>query len=165
MLGYCLAISACLWVLIGLCWTPNRSEASSQHKVPSISCNAGCLVKKDGLLLAVKTVKSGKWDIPSGKPEGNETSAQTAMRETLEETGIKVKAVRLLEDFEDEFHLYECHIEELSAQSLQNPLNVPSSALHEIEEVALIDIHTLTSANTRFPSILPRIKSLFKTLS
>ena len=68
-----------------------------------LQANAGCIIQKDGLLLAVNTIQANKWDIPSGSPEGNETPDQTAVRETFEETGLHVEAVELLEDFEGEF--------------------------------------------------------------
>ncbi len=51
---------------------------------------AGGVVKnKDGKLLLMKRL--GKWDLPKGKAEKNETSAITAVREVEEECGVKVK--------------------------------------------------------------------------
>src|SRR4051812_7110334 len=89
---------------------PSSSKDSEKLTVPplKLQANAGCLIKVNGLLLAVRTVKSGKWDIPSGKPENDETPDQTAARETFEETGLKVTAEELLENFNGEFYVYKC---------------------------------------------------------
>jgi 8-oxo-dGTP pyrophosphatase MutT (NUDIX family) len=144
-----------------------ESYPSAKHCVPlpAVAGNAGCLVKRNGLLLAVKTVKSGKWDIPSGKPEAGETADQTAVRETLEETGIQVKAVRLLEDFDQEFYVYECQIVDENSSKTTTVLPVPSAAAHEIDAAAFIPMAKLTETNTRFPSLLSRLRTLFAALS
>ncbi len=132
---------------------------------PKLQANAGCLVKVNGLMLAVRTVKSGKWDIPSGKPENDETPDQTAVRETFEETGLKVRAEELLENFNGEFYVYRCKIEGQNCLEEKKHLTVPLTATNEISEVAYIDIDTLNDNNMRFPSILSRLKDLFKMLS
>ncbi|MFY9589589.1 NUDIX hydrolase [Rickettsia endosymbiont of Halotydeus destructor] len=128
--------------------------------------NSGCIVKKNNQLLVVKVSKSDKYDIPSGKPEGVELAYKTAERETKEETGIKLKAIKLLEDFKDEFYVYECHIMDKNFTiPKDNSLKVPNRAINEISEARFIEIDKLTPENVRFPSVLSRIKDIFKTLS
>ncbi|MFB6209046.1 MAG: NUDIX hydrolase [Candidatus Nanohaloarchaea archaeon] len=50
---------------------------------------AGCLVVEDGKLLLMKHSKLGMWLQPGGHVEEAETLEETAIRETLEETGIQ----------------------------------------------------------------------------
>ena len=50
---------------------------------------AGCIVADpQGNLLLI--CRNNRWDLPKGKVEAGETLAQAALRETLEETGIRV---------------------------------------------------------------------------
>lgn len=130
--------------------------------LPKVYGNAGCMLKRDGLLLAVKTVKSGKWDIPSGKNEGDETADQTAVRETFEETGLQVKALKLLENFDNEFYIYKCQLVDDDCIDIRDRVITPVSASREISEVKFINIDTLNSENTRYPMVLENIKELFR---
>lgn len=54
----------------------------------------GTITMKDDKILMVKEAKKecyGKWAFPAGHIEKNETAMEGAIRETLEETGCKVK--------------------------------------------------------------------------
>ncbi|SRR5579875_2035824 len=59
---------------------------------------AGILAVRDGHVLMVLHLRSGKvrWELPSGFVDSSETYEQTAVRETLEETGVTVVAGPLL---------------------------------------------------------------------
>ncbi|MGX6960567.1 MAG: hypothetical protein ACIPMY_05065 [Rickettsia endosymbiont of Pentastiridius leporinus] len=59
-----------------------KPQTSKDHPTPR--GNAGCIIKKDNLILVVKTLNSGKYGIPCGKPEGDELANKTAERETFE---------------------------------------------------------------------------------
>jgi len=49
------------------------------------------LIIKDGLILSVsRRNDKNKWGLPGGKQEADETPEQAAIRETFEETGVKV---------------------------------------------------------------------------
>ncbi|HJD67171.1 MAG TPA: NUDIX hydrolase [Rickettsia endosymbiont of Bembidion lapponicum] len=134
-------------------------------KIYKPNVGAGCMVKKDNLLLVVKTLKSNKYGIPAGKGEKEESIYKTAERETLEETGVNVKAVKLLEDFNGRLYVYECYIIDKDfTLPKNNLLKVPSNAINEISEVKFIEIDDITPENVRFPSALPRIKEIFKAL-
>jgi 8-oxo-dGTP diphosphatase len=65
---------------------------------PDIS--AAIIVDGDHVLMVRRRVKEGElmWQFPAGGIEDGETPEQAAVRETLEETGLEVKAVRLLGD-------------------------------------------------------------------
>ncbi|NNM66435.1 MAG: NUDIX domain-containing protein [Spirochaetales bacterium] len=43
------------------------------------------------LFLLLKHANGGHWSLAKGHPEGSETEEQTALREILEETGLRVK--------------------------------------------------------------------------
>ena len=54
---------------------------------------AGCLVQEDGQVLLVRRAVEpglGKWGLPAGYAEAGERPEETAVRETLEETGLQV---------------------------------------------------------------------------
>lgn len=51
--------------------------------------SCGAVVVKDGKILLEKQT-NGFWSFPKGHTEGDETEFETSIRETLEETGLKV---------------------------------------------------------------------------
>ncbi|MER7151241.1 NUDIX hydrolase [Streptomyces lydicus] len=63
---------------------------------PGIS--AGIIVQDDRVLMVRRRVKEGElmWQFPAGAIEDGETAEQAAVRETQEETGLTVEALKLL---------------------------------------------------------------------
>ncbi|MFD9072830.1 NUDIX hydrolase [Streptomyces lasiicapitis] len=63
---------------------------------PGIS--AAIIVRNDRVLLVRRAIKEGElmWQFPAGAIEGDETAEAAAVRETLEETGLTVEAIKLL---------------------------------------------------------------------
>lgn len=62
--------------------------------VPMFVVGAGVLVHKRGKLLMVKRAEEpdiGMWSFPGGMVEANETPAEAAKREALEEVGLRVE--------------------------------------------------------------------------
>ena len=51
--------------------------------------SCGAVIFKDNQVLLIKSVK-GHWSFPKGHVEGDETELETAHREILEETNLKV---------------------------------------------------------------------------
>jgi len=49
----------------------------------------GILFNEEGKLLIVNTV--GNWQLPGGKPEGNETWEETGIRESIEEADVEIE--------------------------------------------------------------------------
>ena len=64
---------------------------------------AGCLVIKDSKLLLINHSKYGIWLAPGGHVEERETPDETAMRETMEETGLEVELQHSSGVVEEEF--------------------------------------------------------------
>lgn len=65
---------------------------------PGIS--AGIIVQGDRVLMVRRRVKEGElmWQFPAGGIEAGESPEQAAVRETQEETGLTVEAVKVLGD-------------------------------------------------------------------
>lgn len=59
------------------------------EKLYTIIKAAGGIVEKEDSILLIHRL--GKWDLPKGKLEKNESSKAAAVREILEETGVKAK--------------------------------------------------------------------------
>jgi 8-oxo-dGTP diphosphatase len=70
------------------------SETSTEK--PGIS--AAIIVQDGRVLMVRRAVKEGElmWQFPAGAIEDGETAEEAAVRETLEETGLKVEAIKLL---------------------------------------------------------------------
>ena len=67
--------------------------------------SCGAIIVCDDEFLIVKHAEryGGHWDFPKGGVEAGEDELQTATREVLEETGIKVS---ILDGFREEVHYY-----------------------------------------------------------
>ena len=64
---------------------------------------AGCLIVKDDKLLLLNHSKYGIWLPPGGHVEERETPDETAIRETKEETGLKVELQHSSGTVEEEY--------------------------------------------------------------
>jgi 8-oxo-dGTP diphosphatase len=119
--------------------------------------NAGCLVIHKGLVLAVQMKESSKWTLPSGKPIGTETAQETAMRETFEETGLRVAVGKLLHIFYDSrpFYLFEGTLLDESFVP-----EVPLESKDEIKKASFIDFKKIPTNEFRFPEALTIIQQL-----
>lgn len=73
------------------CTFENGSSAKLRHVV------VHAIVEKDGALLLVKRagpiLETGKWSLPGGFMDRNETASQTIVRELREETGWQCEVV------------------------------------------------------------------------
>ncbi|MCA6091628.1 NUDIX domain-containing protein [Streptomyces sp. SCA3-4] len=56
---------------------------------------AGAVVREDGRILAVRRADNGRWELPGGVLELDESPEAGACREIFEETGIEVSVERL----------------------------------------------------------------------
>ena len=55
--------------------------------LPNVIAGGGKVINQKGKILFI--FRNGKWDLPKGKAEPNETIDQTALREVEEETGVQ----------------------------------------------------------------------------
>ena len=63
---------------------------------------AGGVVYKDDSLLMI--FRNNKWDLPKGKTEKNEQLSETAIREVIEETGIK--GISITKPLDITYHIF-----------------------------------------------------------
>lgn len=64
-----------------------KSVAYLKSKFDIVEAGGG-IVRREGEILLI--FRKGKWDLPKGKLESNETKKEGALREVEEETGVKV---------------------------------------------------------------------------
>lgn len=63
------------------------------------------VAREDGAVLLIRRTDNGNWALPGGAIEMNESVADTAIRETFEETGIQVEITGLLGVYSDPRHI------------------------------------------------------------
>ena len=82
---------------------PKKKELLSQFKkkIKTINAAGGIVTNKKNEMLFI--FRRGKWDLPKGKSDIGETNKQTALREVIEETGIKELVIKNF--FKTTFHL------------------------------------------------------------
>jgi len=71
---------------------------TQQDTDPKPGISAAIIVDHGRVLMVRRRIKEGElmWQFPAGGIESGETAEQAAVRETLEETGLTVDAVKLL---------------------------------------------------------------------
>ena len=72
-----------------------------KSKIKVIFASGGIVENSKKQILFIH--RKGKWDLPKGKAEKNETIRETALREVTEETGIK--GLRIRKFYTNTFHL------------------------------------------------------------
>jgi len=75
-----------------------RLSAELGYITPKVGAEAA-IFDPDGRILLVRRADDGRWCLPCGWVEPNESPAETAVRETREETGLIVQAMRLVDVF------------------------------------------------------------------
>jgi 8-oxo-dGTP pyrophosphatase MutT (NUDIX family) len=71
----------------------------------SVKPSASAFVLRNGKVLMSRRVDNGNWTMPSGAHDPGESLSMTAVRETLEETGITVQPVGVAGIFTDPRHV------------------------------------------------------------
>lgn len=75
-------------------------------KATSIVIAASAFVRDDiGRLLMIRRTDSGKHALPGGRHELGETMSETAIRETIEETGVEVSVTGLIGIYSNPDHV------------------------------------------------------------
>ena len=78
----------------------NWEDFCSNYKV--IYASGGVVFNENDELLMI--YRNKKWDLPKGKAEKNENISQTALREVIEETGIK--NLSIIKPLEKTYHIF-----------------------------------------------------------
>lgn len=77
-------------------------------EVNSIKPSAGAFVRDDeGRILLIRRDDNGNWSMPGGAMDPGESLTDCAVRETLEETGIRIAATDLVGIWTDPLHRIE----------------------------------------------------------
>ena len=71
-------------------------------KLPNVIAGGGKVFNGNGEILFI--YRNGKWDLPKGKIEANESIEDTALREVEEET--KVNGLKIVKPLETTYHIF-----------------------------------------------------------
>ena len=110
------------------------------------------LVIKGNKILLVKRagpkryLEVGKWALPGGFLDRDETGAQAAVRETREETGYEAKVIKLFQVNDNPSHPRELNRQNVSLVYLIKPIKKVSGHDEEISEVKWFDLNKLPPA-------------------
>jgi len=74
-----------------------------KNKIPVSEAAGGLVYNEEGKILFI--FRNGKWDLPKGGIEKNESKKEAAIREVEEETGVKNLKIR--EKLEKTYHIFE----------------------------------------------------------
>ena len=88
---------------IGILSEDEASVVSTfKNKFPAITAAGGKVTNQNSEILFI--YRNKKWDLPKGKAEKNENISQTALREVIEETGIK--NLSIVKPLEKTYHIF-----------------------------------------------------------
>lgn len=107
----------------------------------SLAQIAGCVLKKDDMYLLVQEKNPkvyGKWNLPAGYVDADETPVQAAIREVQEETGLIVEAKKeifteQLLDAGREFHIFSADI--MSGELRPQPDEILDAQWFSMEDI------------------------------
>ena len=77
-------------------------EGNRGYQTPKVDVRAGVI--RDGKILLVREKADGRWAPPGGFADIGYSPARTAVKETREETGLKVEPVRLIAVLDKALH-------------------------------------------------------------
>lgn len=71
----------------------------------SVRPSAAAFVERDGAVLLICRTDNGNWSMPGGAHDPGESLSDTAVRETIEETGVEVELTGIVGIFTDPKHV------------------------------------------------------------
>jgi ADP-ribose pyrophosphatase YjhB (NUDIX family) len=80
-------------------------DKDSGYATPKVDVRG--VVFRDGKMLLVRETSDGKWSLPGGWADPNESPAENVVREIFEETGFQTRALKLLAVFDRSKHPHE----------------------------------------------------------
>jgi 8-oxo-dGTP diphosphatase len=107
------------------------------------------LIIKDKQILLVKRggpkwyLEHGKWAMPGGFIEQNETCTQAAVREAKEETGYQCKVIKLFDINDNPRRPGENNRQNISFIYLVKPIKQVAGFDHEVQEIKWFDLDKL----------------------
>lgn len=118
------------------------------YRTPKVDVRAVVFNEKEEILM-VKEEIDGKWSLPGGWADVGFTPAEIAVKETFEEAGMAVEAVKLLAIFDkkchnhppDPFYAYKIFIE-------CNPVNNTIKTGYETSEAGFFSLENLPELST-----------------
>ena len=133
-----------------------------------IKAAGGLVLNNRGQVLMI--FRRGSWDLPKGKKEGKERRKQTAVREVIEETGLKT--VQILRNLPDTYHTYRMSGRRILKVSHWYLMETTSEKLlpqyeEDIEKAEWVDIGEIKSGNLKpiYPNIEYLLQYYVSTLS
>jgi len=81
---------------------PEKFFKQFRHAFHEVPAAGGVLISKNRLLFIFR---NGKWDLPKGKSDQNESPEEAALREVEEETGVK--AEKIIRQLPSTYHIYQ----------------------------------------------------------
>lgn len=108
--------------------------------------SAGCAIVVDGALLVTRIKGKGKVTPPGGGVRSGETARCGAVRQTLEETGLHVKAGELVAIWHNDFHLFMCELNSPADVAAAKTPRVPAG---DATEKLLLDVPVMKQRDGR----------------
>ena len=121
---------------------------------------AGCFIVRDNKILMVQEAKEKaykKWSIPVGHVEKNENITDAALRETLEETGCKVKLKNVLTRVEKRTDKEQYVFTIFLADIIEENFNFDKSEILDVKWMDLETVKQMSKENLRAYSLAQKI--------
>jgi mutator protein MutT len=132
-----------------------------------LQAGGGLVINEKGQILFI--YRNGKWDLPKGKIEPNETTELGAVREVEEECGIKVSKIEQLIDIT--YHTYQMAGKEILKSNFWYLMRADSSQIlspqieENIEKAEWVDIDKVdTLLSNSYESIIDLIRKYLKSI-
>ena len=131
--------------------TPVVGQVADQAASPMATA-AGCLLRLDDGVLLIQDVWSQRWSLPGGGREPGEALADTAVRETFEETGLRVRAGTELGRL-GHFAVFDCAVEAGTVALMGAAvLRLPAATRDEVMQARWLVPTALPLTHYRLPS-------------
>ena len=129
------------------CHFENKSKAGLRHVVVGVLIvkNKKVLLTKRGTFKGKPILESGKWALPGGFMDRNETLVETAKREVWEETGWKIDKLKLFRIVDNPNRPNDSDRQNVSFEYIANAVSQVSVKSEEVMESAWFDLDNLPS--------------------
>ncbi|CAN5587033.1 NUDIX hydrolase [soil metagenome] len=128
-------------------------ELETGPATPKVDVRAA--VFRQGKLLLVKETEDGLWSLPGGWADVGETAAEAAVRETYEESGYRVRAVKLISAYDRDrhghppipYHVYKLNfLCEVDDEARTTELDSAGAAFFSQEDLPALSLTRITPA-------------------